>query len=253
MKQLLILFLLIMIPLYSIAKTPLEDFQTRKVDFILLNSDIAYTMHNQQMPELRSLFSLYPKMLTFITLKENNITTFSQIKEKNLRIAYDAKQLQSYKNLLGSFDLNFSFTYNTFKDASNALKKDKIDAFIALLGHPDQELQTLMANGDIKIVSLFGKKFDQLKTDTAYIIKGGIPAGMYGLEKDVKSIGVKYILASRHRVPIDYVYSIVSGVLTHIDTLKRSDPKLRAFTIKNILQGLCIPQHEGSIKAFNAR
>ncbi len=232
----------------------IQTLQDKKVNFAIINSDDAYTM-KKSMPNLRSIAALYPKMLALITKKDANISSFSQLKEKKLHINYTCKETQSLCQLiLPAFDIKSDFNTSTFADAKTKLEDGRIDGIFSLVGHPDLDIIQLNSELNITFVPLFGKKFDQLNNDHPYIVKGGIPKGIYlGLDKDIKSIGIKALLVTRKDVNESIISHITKKLLDNIKTIKTSNPIYRGISKKSLLEGLILPQHKGAKKAFNEK
>ncbi len=232
----------------------LQTLQDKKVDFAIINSDNAYEM-KESMPNLRAIAALYPKMLAFITKKDANISSFSQLKEKKLHINFTSKGTQSLCQLiLPAFDIKSDFNISTFMDAKTKLEDGRLDGIFSLVGHPDSDIMQLNSELNITFIPLFGKKFDQLNNDHPYILKGGIPKDIYrGLDKDTKSIGVKSLLVTREDVNKSIVFNITKNLLNNIKTIKTSNPIYRGISKKSLLEGLILPQHKGAIKAFNGK
>ncbi len=230
----------------------IEALHNKKVDFAIVNSNQAYAM-KKSMPELRSIAALYPKMLAFITRKDANITSISQLKKKKLHINVTCEGTDTLCHLIFP-TLNIPNDYNvsTFIQAKKELNDGNIDGLFALVGHPDSHIIQLNKELNISFVPLFGKKFDQLNTDYPYILKGGMPKGIYtGVEKDIKSIGVKTLLLTREDVNESSVFNLTNQLLDNLQTIKTKNAIYRGISKKTLLEGLVLPQHKGALKAFN--
>ncbi len=240
----------ITITAYNTSLENILALQNKKIDFAIINSDSAY--HAQEMmPTIRSIVALYPKMLTFITKKDANITSIKDIKNKHLHIAYAGKDMQLFKQVLSTYDINDNTKAMTFESAKEKLKSGELDGFFSLLGHPSRQLKELSLEQHIALIPLFGKKFDQLKSDFSYILKGGVPEKMYGVEEDIKSIGVKALLVTRADVNETLVHSITKDILENMQEIKKTNLTYRGISKKSLLKGLVIPQHKAATKAFN--
>ncbi len=239
----------------SSLHTSLHNIQAlheKKVDFAIVNSHQAYAM-KKSMPELRSIAALYPKMLAFITKKDANISSINQIKNKKLHIAVTSDGTKSLCDLLFS-TLNLPNDYNTstFLQAKKTLLNGSIDGLFTLVGHPDSDIMQLNKELNISFIPLYGKKFDQLNNDYPYILKGGMPKGIYaGLKHDIKSIGVKALLLTREDVNESRVFDVTNKLINNMKTLKTTNAVYRGISKKSLLEGLVLPQHKAAIKAFN--
>ncbi len=248
-----IFLLLTMLIATLTAQSPLQKLESNTTHFALLNADIAHAAHESTLPQLRALFALYPKIITLVARKDSAIRHFNDITNNTFTIYYDAKETISIEHLLGSFKLTPRGSYQTWQEVEKLLANKKIDAFITLIAHPNAKLAQLLEDTGARLIPLFGKKFDQLNQDTPYYLKSGIPKGLYHLPKDIKSVGLKYLLVTTADENSSEVKSIVSDIIKHQEMLKKSDPLLRGLSIKNMLENLAIPQHKSAIKAFNSR
>lgn len=222
----------------------------KKADFVLTNSDIAHKAY-QKDDKLRAVVALYPKVLTFITYKDSNITSFEDI-QKVLSKVTICDQSGSTQSLLSSLGVEQNLTQLDFSTTQKELKERKIKGFFTLLAHPDPKLERLHKEQNITVVPLYGKKFDQLKMRHSFILKGGIPEGLYqGIDHDIKSICIKEVLLTRADVNESRVYTLTKSLLENIQTIKKTHPIFRGISKKHLLEHLSIPQHEGAIKAFN--
>ena len=232
----------------------IQALQDKKVNFAIVNSNHAYQI-KKSMPNLRAIAALYPKMLVFITKKDAHISSISQLKEKKLRINFTSKETESLCHLLFPiFEIPSDYNVSTFKEAKKGLEDGSLDGLFSLVGHPDLDIMQLNNDLNITFIPLFGKKFDQLTSDYPYILKGGMPKGIYtGLDKDIKSIGVKALLLTREDVNESTVYTATKTILSHMQTIKKTNPIYRGISRKSLLEGLILPQHQGAIKAFNEK
>ena len=231
----------------------LNLLQKKQIDFAIVQGDIAYEAANTSMPNLRAITSLYPKMLAFIIKKDCNISSFKELKEKNISFSFSSYDTQhTCHKIFQTFDINASHPVQTLAQITQDMKTDKIDGFFSLLGHPNQATDALIHEHNLTLIPLFGKKFDQLKNDNSFFIKGGMPKGVYGLKEDVKSIGVKALLVTTKEMNETTVYNITKMILENMDTFKKENPIYRGISKKGLLNKIPISQHKGATKAFNA-
>lgn len=246
-----VLLTMLMMLATLLAKSPLQELQSNTTHFALLNADIAHDARENRLPNLTALLALYPKVITLVVRKDSNITRFEDIQTNNFQILYDAKEENSIEHLLKTFQLKHTGTYHNWHELEALFETKKVDAFITLIGHPNAQLAQFLKETNATLISLIGKKFDQLNQDSPYCLKSGIPKGMYHLKKDIKSIATKYLLVTTADENSSEVGEIVSGIIKYRKILKTSDPLLRSLSIKHMLENLAIPQHKAAIKAFN--
>ncbi len=232
-------------------KSAIQALLEKKADFAIIPAN-TLTLENQPVSRLRSVMALYPQILTLVTSANKPIHHLQDITTYSLHTAATSTQAQY---LLEQISPEFDLANNKildFKEAVKALRSHKLDGFFVLCVHPSANMTALHKELNTTIVPLYGKKFDQLHNDKPYIIKNGIPKGMYGLKADLKSIGVKTLLITREDVNASIVENLTTSLLENIDTLKENNFIYRSLYKKTALEGLLIPQHKGAFKAFNA-
>ena len=226
--------------------------EKQQIDFAIVQSDVAYEKAKKSMPNLRVIMALYPKMLAFVSTKEANISAIKELKKKHLKLSFVSDDTsQIYHKVFQVFDINNSLQIDSFQEVKKHILSGDIDGFFSLQGHPNQVTDALVREHNLTLVPLYGKKFDQLKNDYPFIIKGGIPKGLYGLEEDVKSIGVQALLVTTKSMDEQTIYHITKTILENIDRFKEANPVYRGMSKKHLIEKLLITQHKGATKAFN--
>jgi TRAP transporter TAXI family solute receptor len=227
--------------------------EKKQIDFAIVQSDIVYQEAKKSLPNLRVIMGLYPKILAFIVRKDANISTIEELKNKKLKLAYttdDAKALDN--RIFTAFNILPSLKKVSYYQAKKDILSGDLDGFFSLQGHPNQATDTLLREHNLTLIPLYGKKFDQLKNDFPFIVKGGMPKGIYKLEEDIKSVGVKALLITTKEMNESTVYEITKTILENMDTFKEANPVYRGISKKDSLEKLILPQHKGATKAFNA-
>ena len=237
---------------YNTSMQNLQALMDKKIDFAIINSDDAYAIKKSS-PNLRTLVALYPKMLAFITKKGSNIPSILDLNDKK-KACYTSKGTQSLcKKIFSTWDISHKYIHVSFDEAKKQLEQGKVSGILSLEGHPNQDIEQLNKELSITFVPLYGKKFDQLKNDFPFILKGGMPKGVYqGLERDIKSIGIKALLVTREDVNEKMVQTVTQTILENIKDIKKRNFIYRGISKKTLLEGLIFPLHQGAIKAFNA-
>jgi TRAP transporter TAXI family solute receptor len=203
----------------------------------------------QGFSNLRSIVSLYPKVLTLIVSDKSGISNFEDIKQKSPKLATTSLTCEYILDLL---DLHLQHNKLSITEAKRALREGKIDGFFALVAHPNREIEALYQEQHITFIPLYGKRFDQLNNDYPFILKSGIPKGLYkGLDSDIKSIAIKALLVTTKESNETVIYNLTKSLLKEMNTLKTANPIYRGISKKSLLEELSIPQHKGATKAFN--
>ena len=234
--------------------TNIQRLKDAEVDFAIVNGDDALEAFKSD-DTLRSVISLYPKVLTLVTKKGSHFTSLLDLKSKAMDIHIDivgSDTENTVKTVFQKLKLPIPTSIKTFAEAQKRLIASKSDAFIVLVAHPNAQIKRLDETENIAFIPLVEKRLDQLKNEHPSFLKSGIPEGMYSLESDLKSIAIKAVLITRANVDKARVYKLTKTILSHCKALKAKHLIYRNSSRKFSLEGLSIPQHEGAIKAFNA-
>jgi TRAP transporter TAXI family solute receptor len=235
----------------------LSQLHEQNLSLAIVNSHCAYYAYQGEeafakkaFSNLRSIVALYPKILTLIVSTKSGITSFEDIKKSLPKLATTSLTCDYILNFL---NLHINQHTLSIQNAATALKEGKIDGFFTLVAHPNREIARLTKEQNITFVPLYGKRFDQLNNDYPFILKSGIPKGLYpGVTDDIKSIAIKALLVTTKESNESIIYNLTKNILENMQRLKTSDPIYRGISKKSLLEELSIPQHQGAIKAFNA-
>jgi TRAP transporter TAXI family solute receptor len=234
----------------------------KEAELALLQNDIAYYAYNgiemfkeKPVKNIRGIATLYPEVIQIVTLKDKGIKTIYDLKGKKIAIgapgsgtAVDAKQILE---AAGITEENAQFEYLKFKEAVDALKDGTIDAAFIVAGVPTSAVMELASVRDVYLVEVPDEIYQKLSEKYKFYIQYTIPAGTYkGLDKDVKSVAVLAMLATRDDIPEDVIYKVTKAIFEHTDELVEAHKRAKDITLETALDGMSIPLHPGAEKYY---
>ncbi len=236
-----------------------------EAELALLQNDIAYYAYNgvemfkdNPIKNIRGIATLYPEVIQIVTLKDKGIKTIYDLKGKKVAVgapgsgtAVDALQILE---AAGINESNTHFEYLNFKEVADALKDGTIDAGFIVAGVPTSAVMELASVRDVYIVEVPDEIYEKLKEKYPFYTQYTIPAGTYkGLDKDVKSVAVMAMLATRDDIPEDVIYNVTKAIFEHTDELVEAHQRAKDITLETALDGMSIPLHPGAEKFYKEK
>ncbi|ADB58365.1 TAXI family TRAP transporter solute-binding subunit [Archaeoglobus profundus] len=236
-----------------------------EAELALLQNDIAYyAYHGIEMfkdnpiKNIRGIATLYPEVIQIVTLKDKGIRTIYDLKGKKVAVgapgsgtAVDALQILE---AAGINESNTHFEYLNFKEVADALKDGTIDAGFIVAGVPTSAVMELASVRDVYIVEVPDEIYEKLKEKYPFYTQYIIPAETYkGLDKDVKSVAVMAMLATREDIPKDIIYKVTKAIFEHTDELVEAHQRAKDITLETALDGMSIPLHPGAEKFYKEK
>ncbi|ADD67989.1 TRAP transporter solute receptor, TAXI family [Denitrovibrio acetiphilus DSM 12809] len=208
--------------------------------------------------KLRSVFSIYPELITLIASEASGINSIEDLKGKIVNIGNPGSgQLQNSKDLFeaaGFTEDDIKAEYAKAVESPGLLQDERIDAFFYTVGHPNGNIKEATSGRvKVKIVPITGKTADNLIAKYPYYAKSKIAISNYPTavnESDVESVGVKAVFVTSSDVSEDVVYAITKEVFENFEEFKKLHPAYAVITKESMLEGLTAPMHKGALKYY---
>ena len=234
----------------------------KEAELALLQNDIAAYAYNgtemfkgKPVENIRGIATWYPEIIQFVTLKEFGIKTLGELKGKKVGIGAPgsgtAVEALAILGTAGVTRENADLRDLDFKEVSYALKDKTIHAGCIVAGIPTAAVMDVATVRDVYIVEIPDDIYQDLKARFPYFIRQSIPAGTYkGVDKDVKTVAVLAMLATRADMPEDVIYKITKAMFEHTDILVATHKRAKDITLETALEGMPIPLHPGAEKYY---
>ncbi|MBF0293581.1 MAG: TAXI family TRAP transporter solute-binding subunit [Magnetococcales bacterium] len=238
----------------------LETLADQEVELGIAQSDVVSAAWGGDRPfqtplkQLRSVLSLYTETLTMVTRSNSGIKRMEDLKGKRINLGSPGSGTErTGRELMAACgfkpdDANLKTLSQ--EAAIQALRKQEIDAFLYVVGHPNESVWSLATTEKISFVQLVGGCLDSILSNRHYV-KTVIPGGMYpGVEQDIPSLGVRATLMSTADVPEELIYTLTKSIVEKLYRFKRMDPDIEVPNPKALFEGLVAPLHLGAFRYF---
>lgn len=234
-----------------------------ELNFGFVQSDVMYEKYNgtgkfqgKADKNLRAIVSIYPELLAMVVAKSENIKSISDLKDKIYNVGNPGSGTSSTTyQVFDAFKLNPKDLRHvgvlTVGECPMALKDKKIQGYSFVVGHPTANITDAANSLPIDILDVDGKAVDELIAKYPYYARGTILNGTYeGVNKDVKTIGVKAVLAASKDQSEESVKAVVKAILDNFEEYKNLHPALKSVTKESLIEGLGAPLHPASEAVF---
>ncbi len=227
-------------------------------------SDVGYNAYEGEAQfegnayeDLRSVFSMHPEPLTYLTSADANVNSFEDLQGKRFNVGNPGSGTRaSLEEYLDEADLDLSFfglaSELRADEHGQALCDGKIDGFIYGVGHPSANIQDPTATCGAKLMAMDGPIVDRIVAEKPYYAKVEIPGGLYNGNPDpTPTYGVVATVVTSADVDDDVIYTVVKTVFENFDELKQLHPALANLSKEEMVKnGLSAPLHPGAEKYY---
>lgn len=246
----------------------LKLLRREEIDIAVAQSDWQYHAYNGSdyfsnkpaMTKLRSLFSLHSEPFTVIARKGSGINSFDDIVGKRVNVGNVGSGMRATMDFIMKTK---GWKYSDFAEAAEypaseqaqALCSNNIDVMIYAAGHPNGAVQEVTTTCDAKLIPVYGKDINKMIQENPYYAYTIIPKGMYhGMDKDVKTIGVKATFVTKEDMDEEVVYQAVKSVFDNFDNFKTLHPVFGILDPQRLVhEGNTAPLHPGAARYFKEK
>ena len=197
--------------------------------------------------------SLYMEQVQLVTMNPD-IKSVADLAGKTVSIGASGSGVYfNALDVLGVYGLSesdISPVYQSFGDSAESLKDGKIDAAFIVAGAPTNAVTDLSTTGKVYLVSLDDDHISALIAKSPYNSAYTIPADVYGLDADVKTVAVGAVVLARNDVSDDAVYAFVSTVFSNIGEITEQHGKGAELDLAFAASITDVPYHPGAAKFF---
>ncbi len=242
----------------------LNRIRSGDLEFGIVQSDWQYHAYTgtskfsdkKPFEELRAIFSLHPEPVTIVARADSGIRTITDLPNKRLNVDLPESGTRNTWNVIamafGWEDEHFDIYETKAFEASKALCRGEIDAFVALVGHPSTLVKDTLKSCDTVLVDITGKEVDGLVAKHSFYRYAVIPAAAYEeTTDDTKSFGVGATFVTTSYIPKEVVYGVVKNLMSNIETFRKLHPALEYLEPRVMANdSLTAPYHAGAEEAY---
>jgi len=243
---------------YNIAR-----LQSGELEFAIVQSDVQFAAYHgndawigRAFGNLRSVFSLYPELVTIIARADAHIRELSELAGRRINVGAQGSGIRTtWDAIEAGFNWNNQQRVRPAElrpDASiAALCNGAIDASMMIIGHPSALVKSQLDTCTANFVAVAGPVIDKLVHSRPYFQTEAIPANDYGISSDVPTFGGRAVLVTSASVDARVVAVIAKAVVAHIAELRTLNPVLARLNAHEMTKnGLTVPLHPGAAEAY---
>ena len=202
------------------------------------------------MPNLRSVMSLYPEVVTILAGRDSGILRSQDLLGKRIDIGLPSSgRHATAKAVLGRAGLNVD-TFGLFSELTTAqailgLCDGTIDASFLVVGHPSKSVANALSDCGARIIAPSGPILGKVFSESPGFVPVNISAGTYPQQnQEIVSYAVYATLVTRVDVASSDVAIVVESTLKNMPVLKRQVSQLSGLNLLDMrTRGLSAPLH----------
>jgi len=206
---------------------------------------------------LRAVLGLHVEALTVVATRDRGIAGIRDLQGRRVNVgspgANDRHHATALLEAAGVPQGRVRLLQHPSTLAPELLARREIDAFIAVVGHPNLVLAEASAGTPkVRLLPLDLPLVEQAAARSPLLFPARIPTEYYpGLEpgRAVPTLGVRAVLFTRADTAEEAVGRLVGEILTHFDYFQRQHPLLRPLTPRDACGITAIPAHPGAERA----
>lgn len=210
--------------------------------------------------DLRALFALHVETLIVLARADAGIKAAADLKTKRVNIGPPGSGPRIVFDLIAPA---LGWTVREFTvaaelkaaDQADALCRGRVDAVLYLAANPDAGVRAAAQACETALVPIAGREIETLDKETRYLVRAGIPGGLYkGAPRETPSVGFAVVAASTSKADARAIYELVKAAFDHFQRLQRADPAFARLDPRRMIgDGLVVPLHDGAAKFYKER
>jgi uncharacterized protein len=205
---------------------------------------------------LRTIASLYREAVHIVVRGDSGIVTVAELKGKRVAVGEEGSgTLSDAEAILNAYKLKRSdvqVQYLRPGQASDALRKGRIDAFFLVAGAPADTVAELAETIPIRLLPISAEAIERLHQTHPFLTRAVIPAGTYLNVAEAETAGVAVEWVVMAGLDDDLVYGITKALWEKSTRklLEESGPAGRQIQLERAVEGLAIPLHPGAERYY---
>ena len=241
----------------------LTALQSGELEFAIVQSDVKFAAYHGEdawtgnaFSGLRSVFSLYPELVTIIARADAHIGELAELAGRRINVGAQGSGIRTTWDAieagLGWSNQQRVRPAELRPDASiAALCNGAIDASMMIIGHPSALVRSQLDACAANFVAVTGPAIEKLVHSRPYYQSEIIPAKDYGISPDVPTFGGRAALVTSASVDKRVVAVIAKAVVGHTAELRTLNAVLGRLNAREMTKdGLTAPLHPGAVEAY---
>jgi len=205
--------------------------------------------------ELRGVSFIHNIELYFVVRKNSGIRWYADAKGKRIAVGPPGSSVAASGLLLfgahGLTEKDYKVVYLSYNEVVEGIKDNSIDGGILAGSSPVASYNELALTQDVTIIPINPEAAKSITEKYRYFFPVSVKKGTYkGVDQDVPVIGFSSILATHEKTNPDLVYKVVKAIYEHKNELVAIHKVAENLNLKNAMDGIGVPMHEGAKKYY---
>ncbi|TRZ51648.1 TAXI family TRAP transporter solute-binding subunit [bacterium] len=208
--------------------------------------------------KIRTLFIMYPAVMSGAALEKSGIRTFSDLIGK--RVTFFTPGSGSYNmgmavlDALGIDPKKINLQYLSMTEGVNAIRNGNLDVQFTSAAYPVPWVMDLSVTHKVVLIHASDAELTKINKKYPYYMPSVIPGGTYaGIKEDAKMPGIWNSYVGSKDLPDNLVYQITKTVYEHTDDLKKAYKDAGWATPENTMKYGIAPLHPGAVKYYQEK
>lgn len=201
--------------------------------------------------DIRALFPMYDTPFHGIALKRSGITSFAQLKGKNIGVGPRGGTPGTYFPLIMK-ELGYepaAIRFGSGSDMSGQLQDGLLDAYLFASGVPVPSFSEAETQGEVNFLDFTADEIAKLTKAFPELSPSVLPADTYRTAgRELNVVGMFNFAIGHKSLPEDLVYEIVKSVLGQNDKLKQAVAAGSETIAANASKNTFLPYHPGAAR-----
>lgn len=211
--------------------------------------------------DVRFVTALWPDVTQFVVTEGSGIKSLEDIKGNRFSVGSAGSGTEYSTKLIldtiaGVKYEDFNPEYLGYSEASSAMQNSQVDGMNAEGGLPTSAVSEITASKTkVNILEFSDEQYTKLNKVAPYYGQFTIPAGLYsGIDKDIKTVGVKSTLITHKDLDEELVYELTKTIYENYESIVGSHKALEFMGLGDAIQGLPpVPLHKGALKYYEEK
>lgn len=231
-------------------------------DFAIVQNDImdyAYNgtdlFENAPFTNIATIGTLYPEVVQIATTLDSDINTIADLRGKRVCVGASGSGVEcNARQILAAFGISFNDikTVNlSFKEATDSMQNDMLDACFVTAGVPNAALMELADSKGIRLLDIDAESSQKIIQKHGFYTSVVIPKNTYkGEAKNINALAVMATLACRKDYDEMAVYEMTKALFEHTKELATLHIKAKEVNARSAINGCSVPLHSGALRYF---
>jgi TRAP transporter TAXI family solute receptor len=231
-----------------------------QAELAIVQTDLSYVAYMQGLPDLpgpqqrlRGIAVLYRSPMHLIARRASGIQGLADVRGKRVFLGSDGNTTEfTTKMILEGVGVSVDEKRMPEGSVVNALAKGELDAAFVRGNDPSPAVQRVISAPGVFLVPVRKREIEQIRAHHPFLRSTSIPAGMYGNNAEIETVGTDMLLACRDDLPEELVYWITRTLIESLPDLAESYNLLRQIDLQQ-LSASPIPLHPGAARFYRER